>query len=244
MKLWTKNVAATLLSVFCLSAFFLGLPSMARADLPDGVIALSDDKVTFSEAKKFCRQQKGRLPLVNNTDFLEGYSDENKEQVTIGGFSNIGAPWPAGLPDEFFWTGTQGAKDNPNLVYLVSSGDGLVRADIFYDINYLELTAFAACVPSGNADGPDGLIVTDKDQAEEILKKTTKAGVQAIEKKGGKPGYVYKGEGEIGDCKAWYFDLGTTVAGKFTAEEQYAVNERGELWGKDEFGNWLQLAIE
>jgi hypothetical protein len=211
MKLWTKKAAATVLSAFCLQTFSLGLSSMAKADLPNGIIALSDVKLTLLEAGKFCRQQKGRLPLVNGTDFLEGYDDENKEQITIDGFSNIGAAWPDGLPDEFFWSGTKAVKDNPNLVYLISSGDGHVRAEIFYDINYTELTVFAACVPSGNADGAGDLIVTNKAQAEDFLKEASKAEAQDITAKGGKPDYVYKGEGEIGDCKAWYFDLGTAV---------------------------------
>jgi len=244
VKLWTKKTAATVLSAFCLQAFCLGLPSMAKADLPDGIIALSDGKLTLPEAEKFCRQQQGRLPLVNGVDFLEGYDDENKERVTIDGFSNIGAAWPDGLPDEFFWSGTKAEKDNPNLVYLISSGDGHVRADIFYDINYTELTAFAACVPSDNADGAGDLIVTDQAQAEDFLKKASEAEAQDIKATGGKPDYVYKGEGEVGDCKAWYFDLGTAVAGKFTAEYRYAVNERGELWGKDEFGKWVELSAE
>jgi hypothetical protein len=220
----TKKTTATVLSAFCLQAFSLGLPSMAKADLPDGIIALSDDKLTLLEAGKFCRQQEGRLPLVNGADFLEGYDDADKEQVTTDGFSNIGAAWPDGLPGEFFWTGTKAEKDNPNLVYLINSGDGHVRADIFYDVNYTELTAFAVCVPSDNAGGAGGLIVTDTAQAENFLKEASKAEAQDIMVNGGKPDYVYKGEGEIGDCKAWYFDLGTAVAGKFTAEYRYSVN--------------------
>lgn len=244
MKLWTKKAAAMVLSAFCLQAFSLGLPSMAKADLPDGIIALSDDKLTLPEAGKFCRQQGGGLPLVNGADFLEGYSDKNKEQVTIDGFSNIGAAWPDGLPDDFFWSGTRSEKDNPNLVYLISSGDGRVRADIFYEINYTELTAFAVCVPSGNVDGAGDLIVTGKAQAESFLKEASQAEARDIKAKGGQPDYVYQGEGEIGDCRAWFFDLGAAVAGKFTAEHRYAVNERGELWGKDEFGKWMELSAE
>jgi hypothetical protein len=244
MKLWTKKVAATVLSAFCLQAFCLGLTSMAKADPPDGIIALSDKKLTLLEAKKFCRQKEGRLPLVNGADFLEGYDDENKERVTIDGFSNIGAAWPDGLPDEFFWSGTKAEKDNPNRVYLISSGDGHVRAEIFYDINYAELTAFAACAPSDKAVGAGDLIVADKAQAEDFLKEASKAEAKDIIAKGGQPDYVYKGEGEIVDRKAWYFDLGATVAGKFTAEYRYAVNERGELWGKDKFGKWAQLSAE
>jgi hypothetical protein len=243
MKLWTKKAAATVLSVFCLLAFSLGLPSMSHADLPSGVIALSDDKLPLPDAEKFCWEQGGKLPFVNNTNFLEGYSDENKEQVTIDGFANIGAPWPEGLPDEFFWTGTRGAKDNPDLVYLVSSGDGHVRADIFYDINYKELTAFAACVPSGYVAEPDGpIVVINKDQAEAILKAAIKDEAQAIEKKGGKPGYVYVGEGVVWDVKAWFFNFGVYAGEKFTAEQRFAVNERGEWWGKDPFGKWIKIS--
>ena len=244
MKLWTKQATATVLSVLCLLTFSLGLPAVAAADLPDGIIALSDAELSLIDAKGFCREQGGRLPFVNGTDFLEGYSDENKEQVTLDGFANIGAPWPDALPDAFFWTGTNAIQDNLDVVYLVSSGEGRVRAEIFYDINYRETTAYAACVRNGDLKKRGDPTIHDKDQAEAFLKKTSDDAGWDRATKGGAVRYVYNGEGEIGEGKAWFFDQGTDVAGKFAAEQRLAVNEHGEVWGLDIFNKWLKLFPE
>jgi hypothetical protein len=93
---------------------------------------------------------------------------------------------------------------------------------------------------TAHADGRGDLIPMDKDQAEYIVMEATKDEAQSIEAQGGKPAYAYKGEGEIGGGRAWYFDL----AGSNTDEYRFAVNEWGELWGMDTFGKWQLLPAE
>jgi hypothetical protein len=82
-----------------------------------------------------------------------------------------------------------------------------------------------------------GLFSTDRERAEFIIKEVTKNEAQEIAANGGKPDYAYKGDGEIGGGRAWYFDL----VGGNTEQYHYAVNEWGELWGMDTFGKWQRL---
>jgi hypothetical protein len=93
-----------------------------------------------------------------------------------------------------------------------------------------------------HAGGRGDLIPMDKDQAEYIVMEATKDEAQGIEAQGGKPAYVYNGEGEIGGSKAWYFDLGADSEEKFTALHHFAVNENGDLFGLDIFGDWQLLS--
>ena len=75
----------------------------------------------------------------------------------------------------------------------------------------------------------------DKAQAEHIVMEATKAEAQEI---GGEPVYVFKGEGDLNDKKAWFFDMGMGSAKEFTAVYTFAVDAEGKLFGKDMFGKW------
>jgi len=69
-----------------------------------GFIALSESSMNWSDAKAFCQQQGGRLPRINDSDLL-ARADRNKITHTDG-FGALGAPWPPGLPSDWYWTGT------------------------------------------------------------------------------------------------------------------------------------------
>lgn len=84
----------------------------------------------------------------------------------------------------------------------------------------------------------------DKDRAEDIVMETTEEQAQEIEEAGAKPVYVFKGLGEMGGYKAWFFDLGMSTAEKFTSEYRFAVDEQGNVWGKDIFDKWQLLMAE
>jgi hypothetical protein len=75
----------------------------------------------------------------------------------------------------------------------------------------------------------------DKAQAEHIVMEATKTEAQEM---GGNPVYVFKGEGGLNGKKAWFFDMGTGDPKKFTAAYYFAVDEEGNLFGKDMFGKW------
>ena len=103
-----RNIA---LLVFAL-IFSLSLPSGADAasDLPAGFVALSESRMTWDEANAFCKQQKGKLPLINNAPTEK--DNYNIERHSIDGFGKYGSPWPSGLDEGDYWTGTDEGQAN------------------------------------------------------------------------------------------------------------------------------------
>lgn len=91
---------------------------------------------------------------------------------------------------------------------------------------------------NSHGDGKGDTDVMNMEQAEEIIMRLTQVQMQEIEDDGGKPAYVFKGEGDIGDNMAYFFDLGVNSDEKFTAEFHYAVDEQGDMWEMDIFGDW------
>ena len=132
---------------------YLSLPAISsaaaaksRPKLPAGFVALSESNMTLADAKNFCQQHGGRLPRINNSDSWAGKGFPEGENPSIDGFGVEGARWPSGLPDGAFWSGTQLTSD-PGFMWLINPGDGLVRADVFYDVDYRSLATGVVCVP-------------------------------------------------------------------------------------------------
>ena len=103
--------------------FALGLPAAAFAaeKLPSGLIAMSESTMNWADAKAFCEQQGGRLPLINGSISLESVP----VGATIDGCGAMGAPWPSGLPHGSYWTGTEDSS-NPGLSWNIGIGDDYV----------------------------------------------------------------------------------------------------------------------
>jgi hypothetical protein len=114
------------LFVFSLTATCLFLPAVAGAadSLPAGFIASAPDKMTWSDAKAYCASRGGKLPLVGGSDSL--LRDAIKKGTSIDGFGAVGAPGPSGLPNDEYWTGTEGA-DRPGRAWTASGGFGNTR---------------------------------------------------------------------------------------------------------------------
>jgi alpha-tubulin suppressor-like RCC1 family protein/putative hemolysin len=70
-----------------------------------GFIALSESHLIWTRAESYCRQQGGRLPLINSSDSLAWI--DNNIITHIDGFGAPGLPWPSGLPEDHYWTGTE-----------------------------------------------------------------------------------------------------------------------------------------
>lgn|GEM_PF-2354065 len=95
--------------------FSLNLPAVAEeaseaeeSTVPYGFIAVSQSAMTWDEAKNFCQQQGGRLPLVNDRTNLT--SRDIATRMRIDGFGPTGSRWPTGLPGyRSYWTGTSGS---------------------------------------------------------------------------------------------------------------------------------------
>ena len=99
--------------------FSLSLPVMARAasDLPDGFIALSETRLTWEDAKAFCEQKGGKLPLVSG-------DRDSDPPLRIEGFGRENAIAPKGLPEGLYWTGSEIGK-LPNFAWLVDTRNNL-----------------------------------------------------------------------------------------------------------------------
>lgn len=100
-----------------------------RFVLPDGFIALAERSMTLEAAQTYCREQGGKLPRVNGSDSMPR---ADSGQVTrIDGFGAPGAPWPSGLPQDRYWTGTEFTREpavpgQHGGVWLVGVGSGSV----------------------------------------------------------------------------------------------------------------------
>jgi len=116
----------TVLLLAC--AFLFPAAAFAAEKLPSGFIALSESPMTWANAKNFCEQKGGRLPLVG------GSGDNSRKKGTpIDGFGAVGATWPGDLPKGNYWTGTvstSGARfswvvnNSCNGVEILSSNQG------------------------------------------------------------------------------------------------------------------------
>jgi len=117
-----RNIA---LFVFAL-IFSLSLPAVADADsdLPAEFIAVSESRMTWADAKAWCEQQGGRLPLVGGSESLaEGNAPRT---LFIDGFGAIGDSWPTGLPSGYwYWTGTAVSNFSSN-AWVIHFNSGFV----------------------------------------------------------------------------------------------------------------------
>jgi hypothetical protein len=70
-----------------------------------GFIVMAPTALNWADAKAFCQQQGGRLPLVNDSD---SWALRARDQVThIDGFGKLGRPWnEVGMDSVNYWTGT------------------------------------------------------------------------------------------------------------------------------------------
>ena len=73
--------------------------------LPQGFIALSESKMLWADTAAYCRQQGGKLPRIHNLEAWDGQNPP-RDTIPIDGFGAYGAPWPSGLPNAHFLTGT------------------------------------------------------------------------------------------------------------------------------------------
>jgi hypothetical protein len=107
----------------------------AAATLPLGFIALSESPMAWADAKAWCQQQGGRLPLINGAASLTGAQIENPRTAFIDGFGQINTgpnwpddwttPWPSGLPVSHYWPGTE-LTGKPGDSWIVRDHGGVV----------------------------------------------------------------------------------------------------------------------
>jgi hypothetical protein len=89
-----------------------------------GFIAQSEHKLNWNDAINYCRQQGGKLPLVNGKD---AWAWADRDQVDlVDGFGAPGGPWPSDLPDGYHWTGAA-HSDRPDYSWIVRAINGNIH---------------------------------------------------------------------------------------------------------------------
>jgi len=114
-------------------------------------IAVSESPMNWRDARAWCEQQGGRLPLINGaasltatqiidpgTVFIDGFGQINTGQS----FANWNTPWPSGLPYDFYWTGT-GRAGRLGLSWSIDGNGGF----IFVGDRHQSLGSRVVCVP-------------------------------------------------------------------------------------------------
>ena len=119
-----KGVRTFIRLFMCTLIFAVGLPAAAFAaeKLPSGFIALSESEMNWSDAKAFCQQQGGRLPLINGSSRLSSVP----QRASVDGFGTVGTPWPSAPPKGRYWAGTEDSS-RPDYSCIVLAFDGKVR---------------------------------------------------------------------------------------------------------------------
>ena len=117
-----KRIFGLLALVFSLC---LPLPPMADAaeKLPAGFIAISDSKMNWADAKAFCQQKAGKLPLIGGSNSL----GKVPKGTSVDGFGAVGAPWPTGLSVGYYWTDTE-SSSGPGDLWIVWADGGNINA--------------------------------------------------------------------------------------------------------------------
>lgn len=101
-----------------------------------GFIAMSESTMTWTEAKAYCQQFGGRLPLIGDKEYSNVPSG-----TPIEGFGAVGGIWPSGLPKSPYWTGTD--STSYGFSWFARDSDGVVSVNSSGRFN----TARAVCVP-------------------------------------------------------------------------------------------------
>lgn len=107
------------------------------------IVAISDSRMNWNDAKTWCEQKGGRLPLINGAAALSG--DQFMQIIKSGtmiidgvGIIKTGenrvdwtTPWPAHLPSDYYWTGTVDS-DYSDGMWGVGADDGKVGVGSSY----------------------------------------------------------------------------------------------------------------
>jgi len=132
----------SLFMAFILPMCCLALTGAAaeRQKLPAGFIALSESHMPYADAKAYCKQQGGRLPRINNSDSWDGKG----ENISVDGFGKPGRAWAeAGLPADYYWTGTEHSVHLGQSWFVGPFGSGEIAVNNFHNGS----SARVVCVP-------------------------------------------------------------------------------------------------
>ena len=121
-----KKISLLLALIVTICCYALSGTAAEQQKLPAGFIALSESKMNWADAKAFCQQKGGRLPLIGG---MEKWNYTNWKGISIDGFGKEGRPWSeVGLPGDFnfYWTGTEDTRASNSLNVVLESGGKVV----------------------------------------------------------------------------------------------------------------------
>jgi hypothetical protein len=134
--------------------------------------AASESPMNLAEAKDYCQQQGGRLPLINGASYLPWAQIINPKSAFIDGIGQIttgrnrpadwATPWPAGLPGDGYWTGTENGTEH-GYSYCVYDEGGVVSlvgdADPSSELRVVCIRTAEAAMPGDGAEPPTAPVV-------------------------------------------------------------------------------------
>ena len=122
-------------------------PIFSHDPLPAGFIALSESPMNWADAVAWCQQQGGRLPRIDNRDLV--VPADFKQAKHIDGFGANGGPWPSGLPDSQYWTGTVASGDQDSACVILASP---IRGNVFVMVSRQSRALNVLCVAEASGE--------------------------------------------------------------------------------------------
>ena len=145
-----KRIIGLFILIFSLCP---SLPVLAEAAdaLPDGVVSLSPNGMTWKDAQAYCASEGGHLPLFGGKKRLAA-PDGNAPNSPVELFDFDGAKWPSGLPFGHYWLGTE-RNTRPGHAWKIFDANGNVVVTFASKNDTLR----AACVSSKDAPKKESL---------------------------------------------------------------------------------------
>jgi hypothetical protein len=134
-----------------------------------GFIAMSDSPMNWMDAKNYCEQESGELPLINDSESWATKLGVSFSSNDIDGFGATGAPWPLGLPDSRYWTGTVDSARS-SYSWLVYKDGGSVVVHSADKSNRLNVLCVPPQAPADRARKGEARKAKEASRREEILK--------------------------------------------------------------------------
>jgi hypothetical protein len=140
-KKWKAMFTALCIALLCLGIF--GASLGAEGSVPKGFLAgPSESQMSWTDAKQYCASRGGRLPRISNAASLT--LKQASKGKPVDAFGTLGGKWPSALPDDLYWTETEGA-DSPGSSWSVGVSES--GRKISWGVTEHGLKNRVVCVP-------------------------------------------------------------------------------------------------
>ena len=108
------------LMVFLALAFMFSITACSDEKTSSGFIAVSEEKLTWEQAKSFCELKGGRLPLIDGQESFPGL--DRRDVKYVEGFGAPEGKMPDGLPQTYYWAATEDSRREGSAWYIDGRG--------------------------------------------------------------------------------------------------------------------------